>query len=56
MTTLRSTRAMPPALTYSRPREDKRAAQLELQARLDAFHRAGGRIERLDPNTPRRSD
>ncbi|GEM_PF-1949944 len=47
MTTLRSTKAMPPDSLFSRPREDKRAAQQTLQDQLDAFERSGGRIERL---------
>ncbi|MDQ1118489.1 MULTISPECIES: hypothetical protein [Pseudoxanthomonas] len=53
MTTLRSSKAMPPDIEFSRPREDKRAAQRQLQDRLDAFERAGGRVEKLG-NTPLR--
>lgn len=53
MTTLRSTKATPPSLIYSKPREDKRAAHQTLQDQLDAFERDGGLIEKLG-NTPLR--
>lgn len=53
MTTLRSTKAIPPAQIYSKPREDKRAVHDEIQSQLDAFRRSGGRIEKLG-NTPLR--
>lgn len=53
MTTLRSTKAVPPSQTYSKPREDKRVVHEEIRSQLDAFERAGGRIEKLG-NTPLR--
>lgn len=56
MTTLRSTKAMPPDSLFKRPREDKRAAHEVLQDKLDAFERAGGQIEKLDTPLPRKSD
>lgn len=56
MTTLRSSRAVPPSTIYSKPRENKREARDELQQQLDAFERAGGRIERLGTTPLRRSD
>jgi hypothetical protein len=55
MTTLRNTKAVPPTTFYTKPREDKRSAQLELQNKLDAFEASGGRIEKLG-NTPLRKD
>ncbi len=53
MTTLRSTKAVPPTLIYSKPRENKHAAHRQLQDQLEAFERAGGIIEKLG-NTPLR--
>lgn len=54
MTTLRSTKAMPPDTLFKRPREDKRAAHDVLQDKLDAFTRAGGQIEKLGTTLPRK--
>ena len=45
MTTLRTTKAMPPDALFTRPREDKRAAHAVLQDKLDAFQEA--RIKEL---------
>jgi hypothetical protein len=56
MTTLRTTKAMPPDTLFTRPREDKRAAHQVLQAKLDAFERAGGQIEKLGITPSRKTD
>jgi hypothetical protein len=53
MTTLRSSKAVPPGQTYSKPREDKRVVHEQIQNQLDAFERSGGLIEKLG-NTPLR--
>ncbi|AER55759.1 hypothetical protein DSC_05540 [Pseudoxanthomonas spadix BD-a59] len=55
MTTLRTTKAMPPDALFTRPREDKRAAHAVLQDKLDAFERAGGQIEKLGTTVPRKT-
>lgn len=53
MTTLRSSKAIPPSQIYSKPREDKRVIQQEIQSQINAFQSSGGRIEKLG-NTPLR--
>lgn len=56
MTTLRTTKAMPPDTLFKRPREDKRAAHEVLQTKLDDFERAGGHIEKLGITPRRKTD
>lgn len=55
MTTLRNTKAVPPTTFYTKPREDKRSAQQQLQDQIEAFEASGGRIEKLG-NTPLRKN